>query len=396
MQESKSVLSIRGYVEAQVRGGNLEALLNRMAELKLTFWNVRRVGTQRALLYIVIKDFFRLRPLLKETGCRIHVSRRFGFPFWLDKLEQRKFFAAGFALFVIGLYLLSSVVWQVTVEGNKKIPTEDILAAAKREGIYPLQWKFRLQYQNVLSEKLHSLLPEAAWVGVTVEGTHVNIKVVESKQPEKKQLLSPRHLVSTADAVITDIFVEQGQGMVKPNMRVKKGDVLISGILGNEENRKVVVAKGKVRGLVWHQYNIEVPLIQKVKVYTGESRERDYLVLGNRALQVWGFGKTGFNKYETIPTLNKLQWRGINLPFGWLREKVMDVEYVENRMSREESEQIGLQQARADILMKSGYDSRIENQKILHEKLEDGKVYMTVLFEVDEDISKEYPLIQGE
>lgn len=396
MQQSKSVLSIRGYVETEVRGGKLEELLNRMVELKLMFWNVRRVGTEKALFNILIKDFFRLRPLLKETGCRIHVARRFGFPFLLDKLEKRKFFAAGFALFVISLYLLSSLVWQVTVEGNKKIPAEDVLTAAKQEGIYPLQWKFRLGDQNVLSQKLHSLLPGAAWVGVTVKGTHVNIKVVESKEPEEKQLLSPRHLISTADAVVTDIFVEQGQGMVKPNTRVKKGDVLISGILGNEENRKIVVAKGKVRGLVWHEYNIEVPTIQKVKVYSGESKERNYLVIGNRALLVSGFGETGFNKFETIPTLDKLQWRGIILPFGWLHEKVMDVEYVENRMSREESEQVGLQQARADILMKSGYDSRIENEKILHEKLEDGKVYMKVLFEVDEEISKEYPLIQGE
>ncbi|WP_260115449.1 sporulation protein YqfD [Paenibacillus hexagrammi] len=57
----------------------------------------------------------------------------------------------------------------------------------------------------------------------------------------------------------------------------------------------------------------------------------------------------------------------------------------------------GLEQARARLLAASGSDSRIVGEKILHEKTENGKVYMEVHFEVEEYITEEQPIVtQGE
>ena len=58
----------------------------------------------------------------------------------------------------------------------------------------------------------------------------------------------------------------------------------------------------------------------------------------------------------------------------------------------------GLEGARNDILAKNGKGTKILSEKILHEKKENGKVYMKVLFEVEESIAEELPLVhsQGE
>jgi similar to stage IV sporulation protein len=270
-----SILSaLRGYVLIEIRGQGLERLINRFVEKRIYVWDIRFHEENRAELYIVLKDFFRLRPLLKETGSRVHVLKRFGTPFVLDKIEKRKFFAMGIACFVIGLYLLSSIVWQVRVEGNERISTTEILQAARQEGIYKLQWKFRLKESAVLSKSLQGKLSGAAWVGVEVQGTHVVIKVVEAVIPEKPQLLSPRHLVASKSAMIISIFADKGRPLVKPNMYVRKGDILISGILGDELNQQTVVAKGEVKGLVWYTPKVEVPLVRQYKVYTGEVMKR--------------------------------------------------------------------------------------------------------------------------
>uniref|UniRef100_UPI00046F0DFF sporulation protein YqfD n=1 Tax=Paenibacillus durus TaxID=44251 RepID=UPI00046F0DFF len=67
-------------------------------------------------------------------------------------------------------------------------------------------------------------------------------------------------------------------------------------------------------------------------------------------------------------------------------------------LTPEVAKQAGLTLAEADIAARYGSDSVIKSQKILHEKKENGKVYMKVLFEVEERITEELPIVynQGE
>jgi similar to stage IV sporulation protein len=391
--KSSFISKLRGFVLIEIRGQNLERLINRMVERQFSMWDIRFADESTVRLYVGLKDFFRLRPLLKETGSRLRIKERHGIPFILDKLEKRKFFAAGLIGFVIGIYLLSSVIWQVRVEGNETIQTEDILNAAKQQGIYRMQWKYRLKDPETLSRNLQSTLPGIAWVGVELQGTHVIIKVAESKLPEQKPLSSPRHLVAAKNAMVTEIFADKGRPLVKPNTYVRKGDILISGLIGDGPNRQIVVASGKVKGLVWYTPKIEVPLTQTYKVYTGEVKKRSYLVIGSRALQVLGYGKIPYDQYETVPALYELQWRNWRLPFGWLKERVMEVNVAERPIDLQEARQIGMERARSEILSAAGKEARVVSEKILHEKSENGKVYMEAHFEIEEYITEELPII---
>jgi similar to stage IV sporulation protein len=384
---------LRGFVVIEVRGAQLETLLNLMTGKRISVWDIRYTADQRAELSMGIRDFFRLRPLLKETGSRTRIKAKYGFPFWLGRLERRKFFAIGLVGFLIGIYVLSSLIWQIRVEGNETLQTEQILLAAKQQGIYKLQWKFRLKDADELSRQLQSQLPQTAWVGVEVRGTNVIIKVVEATIPEKTPLLNPRHLVASKNAMVTEIFAEKGRPVVKLNTYVRKGDILISGIIGDELNQRTVVASGTVKGLVWYKPTVEVPLTRQYKVYTGEMRKRSYLVIGSRGIQLTGYGKLTYEHYETIPERKTLQWRNYVLPFGWINEKVMEVTMVEQQVDPKEASAIGLEQARSDILSAAGKDSRVVSEKILHEKTESGKVYMEVHLEVEESIAVEQAIV---
>jgi similar to stage IV sporulation protein len=388
---------LRGVVSLHVSGPQVERFINALAGAGIVIWDVKpsRNGMSLKLL---LKDFYALRPLLKKTGCRLHITGREGVPFITARLLGRKFFAAGLLLFGVGLFLLSSMVWSVDVEGNKRLAAEDVLDAARQEGIYPLQWIWRMDQPDKLSRELSSRLPGVSWIGVQRTGTAVKIQIVEAVEPDKKPLYSPRHLVSRSDAVVTDIYAEQGRPLVGRNTRVKKGDILISGTLGDEENSQDVVAKGEVKGLVWHEYNIYVPLTTKARTYTGERKDHSYLVLGKWAIQLWGYGKSPFQKSSTLTENNLLSWNSLELPLGWMTEK--ELEYTEQVSTRtpKEAREKGLESAKNDILARYGTDCVIKGQKILHEKKENGKVYMKVLFEVEERIAEEVPIVynQGE
>ncbi|MNI21769.1 putative stage IV sporulation protein YqfD [compost metagenome] len=183
--------------------------------------------------------------------------------------------------------------------------------------------------------------------------------------------------------------------MVGINSRVKKGQVLISGALGDEANTEYVVAKGEVKGLVWHEYNIEVPLKTTSSSYTGERKDRTYLVIGNWAVQLWGYGNSGFDKSRILTENNMLSWRSLSLPLGVMTEKELEVKYSASEKTEEQARAEGIARAKSDILATYGTDSTIKSQKILHEKKDNGKVYMKVLFEVEERITEELPLVNN-
>lgn len=61
--------------------GDIEALINTLAEQGLEVWDLRAHDGRKAEMNILLPHFFRLRPLLKRTGCRVKVTHRSGFPF---------------------------------------------------------------------------------------------------------------------------------------------------------------------------------------------------------------------------------------------------------------------------------------------------------------------------
>ncbi|QAY68411.1 sporulation protein YqfD [Paenibacillus protaetiae] len=384
---------VRGIVTVQVRGGQPEELVNRALAGGLTLSSIRWTSDGKLQFEVSVSDFFRLRPYLKKTGCRIHVTGRAGFPFLLDKMGKRKFFALGIVLFFAIIYLLSSLVWTVEITGNSRMSDEQIEQAAKQEGIFPFQWSFKLADADLLSKRLTSKLPDASWVGVEKKGTRIVIQVVENTVPKTADLNTPRHLVASHDAVVTQILVEKGRPVVSKNTKVKKGQTLISGTIGDGAYTQTVPAKGVVKGLVWYEYNITSPLVQPVKVYTGEKKTKWYAVLGSRLLQVSGFGKTPFEQSEAVREEEQAGWRNWKLPIGRMKETVMEVRTEQRQLTADEAKQAGLLQAKAVLASKAGADSVVRDEIILHEKTDNGKVYMKVLFEVEQSIIEEMPLV---
>lgn len=388
------VAMMRGYVWVKLIGGEAERFLNAATMDKITLWNISYTSDGKLSFGVSIPDFFRLRPLLRANGSRTRILSRHGLPFKLERLSRRKTFAGGMLFFVAALFVLSTLVWSVKIEGDSSIPEEKILQAARSEGIYPYQWSFRLQDAASLSQRLAIQMPEAAWIGVDKQGTTITITVIDSTKPDKKGLESPRDLVAKTDAVITRIVAENGRPKVERNDRVKKGDVLISGLLGDgAENTKQVVSKGKVMGLVWYEYQIASPLTTKSKAFTGVSNNRSYLIIGNRALQISGYQGEAFKSSQTRSTIQKVQlWRRY-LPFGMMKEQELEVLEVESKRTPELAKEAGLKQAREELLAKNGRDAVIRAEKILHEHTENGKVLLTVLFEVEQSIEVERPIL---
>jgi len=385
---------LKGAVEVELRGGQVAQFLNQATVDKLELSNIRWSGTQSVRFEISVEQYFLLRKYVRASGGKLKVVGRKGFPFLLSIMEKRLWFTLGIAVFFTIIFLMSSLVWSIDIAGNKRIPSDVILEAAKEEGLYRYQWSFKLQDTDVLSKKLANAIPGTTWIGLEKVGTKVKIQVVEATNPDERELYSPRHLVASKDAVITYIIAEQGNPIVRKNQRVKKGDMLISGIIGSEAHSQTVVAQGTVKGLVWYEYEVKAPLIQKYRIFTGERQSRSYLVLGNRALQLSGYNQEPYEKSETITTTDMLTIGKITLPIGKMKELEQEAAFEQRELTVEQVKAESLQQARMRILAHAGDDAEVVSEIVLHEATENGKVVMKVLYEINQSITKEQPIVQ--
>ena len=114
------------------------------------------------------------------------------------------------------------------------------------------------------------------------------------------------------------------------------------------------------------------------------------------SIPVWGFTKPDYLNYEeeiTVRPLYFLQWE---LPLH-LKERVWrSKEEVTRVYTEKEAVLEGKKMARRNLEKKLDEDAEIIGEKILHESIDNGKVTLSIHYQVIEDIAVGQPIIQGD
>ncbi|PTM59479.1 sporulation protein YqfD [Desmospora activa] len=393
---------IKGQLVVELTGPELTRFINEATRARLQLQSITWVGAEKIRFTLPVADFFRLRPLLRSTGSKVRIIRKQGFPFWWARLMRRRFFAWGVVLFLVILFSLSSLVWSVEVEGNERIPESELRSLLREEGVYIGQLKHRIGSAEDIQYNLSAKMPQLSWIGFRMEGTRAILTVVEKKRVEEGESegeRGPVNLIAKRGGLIYDMQVERGRPVVEVKDVVKKGELLVSGYYGNPEQSnegKLVGAKGKVWGQVWYESEVEVPLVQKRKVYTGNRETGYYPFLAARIVRPPFWQKESFTRFETIQHVKALQLGSWRMPFGWVEEERLEMEWVKKKIPEKEAIALGVERAREDLLSQMGEGARVLDQKVLHPRVDNGKVVMKIQFDAIEDISHPQPILQGE
>lgn len=154
-----------------------------------------------------------------------------------------------FLLLAIALDLfLSGLVWDVRIEGNEAIESDVVVDALADVGLAVGSSWSDIDAEHVEGALLSSLR-EVAWIQINRRGTVAYVKISErapTTLPEAP-LYKCSNIVADRDCVIEEITVESGRAMVKAGDVVRRGDVLISGVIEAEGGTVFTVARGNVR-----------------------------------------------------------------------------------------------------------------------------------------------------
>lgn len=372
----------------------MEQVLTRFVQNGISLSFVKVMPNDNIQIDIRLADYWKIRHLVRASGCGWRIKRRKGLAFVPRLIMRHFFFLLGAGLFLATLLVLNAIVWQVEVTGPTKLSHQHILAIAKQEGIYKGQWKANLTESDYIATQIEKKMPEAAWVGIRFIGSHAYIRVVDRTVQAPPAILPNRHITATHDAVITEITATKGTPVVQPNDHVIRGTILISGIVGDEEHHATVAAEGVVRGLVWYTQTIEVPLKTSYIRLLGPHKQQTYLMLFDRKWKLKGYKQKKYKQQKTIQKKYNPSIWGITIPIPLMKQTQWQIETVNQTHTVEQARSIALAEAERNLLRQIGEKATITRRKLLHENRSDGKVYIKVHVEVDQEIMKETEIIE--
>jgi len=382
---------ICGYVIIKVEGHFLEKFINICIRRHFFLWDIKKLGSEEMTLRISIRNFKKLRPIAKKTHCRVSIITKRGLPFVIQKYKSRKAFAAGAAVFVAIIYILTSFVWAVEVSGNEKVDTELILERLAVYGVKPGVLKYRIDTEKVANSMMMDVA-ELSWIGVELRGTKIKVEVAErSEPPELVPKDMPCDIVAAKDGVIDSIIAKIGDRVVKEGDTVKKGQVLISGTvkLGREglnSSTRQVHAIGSVMARTWYEANCEVKTTLIEKERTGKKTDNYTLVLFNKEFRLFP-RKVTYQNYDREMIKKQLSI-GDNFvfPFQITIDRFYENSIIEREISLDEAKRIASYKAYNEAIKNIPEEAKLENTYISFIEKEDGTFVANVIIECIEEI----------
>ena len=283
--------------------------MNMCRHHRINLWKIQR--EEEVCFSLSAKDFREIQPLVRKTGICPHIKQKKGLPFFLWQIKTNWTFYSGFVLFLFLLSVLSSFVWEIQFRGQCTYTKETLMKTVNSLQIYRGMKRSNLVCDDI-EKSIREIYPDISWVSAEEKGSLLVISIKEAeKEMEREKGGRPCHLVADYDGVVKKISVNRGIALVKQGQHVKKGQVLISGILpitGDDDTvvEKVpVVAKGDVEIYVEQDVIEDIPEQTSEKKYTGRTLKKYEYQLGDQSICIKNPIKR-FNKsckYDIITTV---------------------------------------------------------------------------------------------
>lgn len=402
----------QGYVIIKVKGAAIEEFLNLAAGRGIYLWDTERLSPNMLVARVSIDGFRALSDIVRAVPVQVRILQRVGFPFLLQKIRRRQTLLLGGLLSLLCIYFASSFLWFIQIEGVQKLDEELILQVLTEVGVKPGIRRSQLQ-PHQLEKHLMLEIPELAWVGVSLRGTLLQVRVVEKTGVEEEKLVAG-DIVAARDGLITQVVPFVGTPVVQEGETVHRGQVLISGdpalgrqlqvtpevirvdTAGGGSERVYLRADGIVKARVWYEGHGEASSVRYREELTGKSTIGYRLQVGSFHWQ-WGCKGPPFARYKVEETVRHLEWSRlrVRLPVVIRRIVYHEVNVHQELVDADRVKQMAVNEAWKDIRLRRAKDAEILSQNVDLSVEEQGRellVQAKITVEVHENIGVFRPL----
>ena len=336
---------IKGYVTIKVWGYSTERLLNLCGNHNILVWDIVNHGDYDTM-NISVKGFFALKPLLKKTGTKASVLKRYGLPFFMSKMQRRKIFVAGFTCCMVFWILMSQYIWNIKIEGNYVLTEDILLDYLEEKNIHVSMKKNSLQIEE-LEKSLREDYDVITWTSVQLKGTTLLVYIKENDMPNYDQSgqstqTEGMDLIATKAGTISYIITRSGVPQVSLGDTVEKGDVLISGAVPvyNEDTtvRKYQYAQSDADIKLRYVESVSVKrdILYEDKIYSGAQKKMLMFGINDREWNL-KWGKIEYEEYDISGEKKQVRLlEHLYLPIFYGTKTVQEYDMVRQKHTEEE------------------------------------------------------------
>ena len=312
---------LNGYVRFRIRGYGVGRFVNLCHNKGIELWNIEWDKDGNTLYcFIRLKDFYKLRPFARKCSVMPVVIERYGMPFIFQLMGRNKSFCTGIVLFFMSIFLLSTRIWGISVEGENYHTKESILKYLNERDVYGGMAARDVKCSELKYDIRHSF-EDIGWVSVELKGSMIYVRIREVQLIKEEGKKKPGSLVAEDSGHVVSIVTRSGTPRVRKGTKVKKGQVLISGvdkIVGDNDEvvrRRRVHADGDVIIQSKCSYEDALKIKYKKKIYTERKKKLYEVKIGNFKF----FLHNPLNDLETYPKCDIIREGGQLCPLLSLR-----------------------------------------------------------------------------
>lgn len=324
---------LKGYLSIKVWGFSAERFINLCGNRSIMLWDIKNHGDYYTMC-ISLKSFYQLKSITRKTGTRVVITGRYGLPFLSLRMKKRKIFVMGLAGSLLFWIWMAGFIWSVEIQGNYYITADVFNDFLSESGIEAGMKKNRVNIEE-LEKAIRNEYNIVTWTSARIEGTRLIIQIRENdltqgvKEDGETDQDIGYDLVADKDGTVVGIITRSGTPRVSEGMEVKKGDMLVEGCIPiyNEDStvKHYEYCRADADVLLQCSYEMTDELNEKYekKVYTGREKERSYLVIFGRRLQLPEFGRE-YESFDVLEESGQLRvFGGYELPvyFGNSRKR---------------------------------------------------------------------------
>lgn len=269
-----------GYVEFSLIGSDCEQLISRLISEGIRLRHIRNIKNE---FFIRVSPYYYLHiaRLAREYRLRTRIVKKRGLVFSLYPYRRRYGIFIGSAVSAVLLTVLSMFSWVTDISGNSAITDTQLLMLLDSYGIRTGRLRSEMSAEEI--ELLAPvLLGELSWISVEFNGSRISVKVSEREKTDLYTVResSPCNIIADRNALIVDAEVYSGVLQATEGGGVKKGDIIIGGIVTDAAGNLLYNhAKGKITAeyIVTEVFEAEYTVAERV--LSDRTASRSHLVL---------------------------------------------------------------------------------------------------------------------
>ncbi len=386
---------LKGSARVELRCRYSERAVNICARNHVDFWDLERAPDGSARMTVSLPGYVRLRRVAERTGAfSVGILRRRGAPFFLWRIRKRGALFLGLAACVFFVGLSSLYIWEIDVTGNARVPTSDILAALRANGVDIGTSILTVSARDVANQMLIDV-DGLSFITLNTHGSR--LEVVVREEIEKPEVLDPRaptSVIAGKAGIITDMSVQEGWQLRAPGDTVDAGDELVSALVPVGKGR-LTHARASVWARTWYELTARTPLSARKKAYTGEKTVRTALIIGGNRINLYFSGGNPYTECDKMTVYTPVTLPGGTvLPLTVARETYEEYVSVPGELTAESAQRLLSSRLMAELEELIGGGYIVKSEYDVSEA--GGLVTVTLRAECVEQIARERPLTPEE